>query len=166
MSNLHAEMFIYKFLVDNNSNVNMAGASTTATATFAFNVPAGRIASLERVNFRITDGTIRPTKFGGENALTNGLIVRVVDSAGSEILDFYDGQTIKRNVDFASISGIDVELDSVASDDMFTVRWTIEKAGAGLLLTSGQSFQIIRRDNLVGVTDFFAMVQGLFVEET
>ena len=155
--------FILKHLVDSSGNVNLAGASTTATATFGFtaSVPRTRI---RRVNVLLVDDAINPTEFGGEAALTNGLAVRLVNSSGEELIDFTDGQSIKRNADWVALAAVDG--DPVMSgpgpgDDIFKIRWTLQKAGGDLNMDAGDVFQVIRRDNLVAVTELEIMVQGI-----
>ena len=153
---------IYTLLRDNSNNTQIGGASTTATSTFAFN--PGRTCMIERVNVPVVDGSMTPDKFAGLSALTNGLLIRVCDAAGVEQIDYTDGEGIKTNSDWGILAGSDNTIVVAAGTGGMVVRWTIAKSGSPLLLPANHEFQVIRRDNLVGITSMKAMVQGRFLD--
>ena len=158
---------VFQFLTDKNGNINMAGASTTATATFTFS-NAIRASEITRLNMIMIDGQIRPQLFGGEAALTTGLNLRIVDDKGVVRIDYTDQQGIRNNDEFGLLAGVDIDLDSVANNDALRVRWTLAKAtkdggSHSVFLGPRWVFQCIRRDNLVGVTSLEMKIQGEFV---
>ena len=117
----------------------------------------------------MTDVGVRPNLFGAESALSNGVVVDVLNTATTtQELDFTDGQNLKRNSDFALLAGTDISLDTVSgsSDDMVSSRWTIAKAGGLLILSSDQALRIQIQDDLTGLTSFMAMAQGTIVKAT
>ena len=151
---------IFKFLSHPTNGIEMAGASTTGTATFGFTAIAKT--DLVRLNVMLLDGGITMPEFGGEAALTNGMFVRVVDEDGTEILDFTDGNPIVMNADWHVLAGVDGDPINTqgAGDDVFVVRWTMAKAGQNIQLLPGQAFQVIRRDSFVAITQLRMMIQG------
>jgi hypothetical protein len=157
--------FVFKYLAD--SDVVDMSASSDTSKTFEYTVPAGKNFYLQRVNFVIVDGSITPAKFGGLSALTNGLKIQVLSSAGAEVIDFTDGQNIKTNSDFALLAGVDSIIRPAAGDDMFPVRWTIDKAGdlkaekGNFIMGPLSVFRITVQDDLSGITLFKAMIQGV-----
>lgn len=128
-----------------------------------FDLVAANDIYIYRVCLSIVDAIITPTKFGGIVALTNGLQVLVVDVDGSTILDFLDGRSIKKNADWSLLLGVDAPTIAAAGEDHLPGRWTIANAAGGdsLKLTTGQRLRYRVRDDLSGVTEFTALVQGV-----
>ena len=151
---------IFKLLTNPTNGVDMAGASTTGTATFGFVATAPT--DMVRLNIMLLDGSITMPEFGGEAALTNGLVVRIVDTDGTELIDFLDGAPIVKNADWHLLAGTDGNSINTqgAGDDVFSVRWTIDRAGQEIKLLPGQAFQVIRRDSFVEITELRMMLQG------
>ena len=87
------------------------------------------------------------------------------DDASNVILDITDSLPIKKNADFVALSGNDMKEVSVGgADDLWIVDIDLSDAGDEMLLTSGQMFQLIRRDNLVAVTEMVATLHGHFLD--
>jgi hypothetical protein len=137
-----ADRFVFEFLRDGSSRDMKVDGSVTP------------------VNF-IEDGNIAPSKFGGVSALSNGCLIKALDTDGSTVIkDFMDGETIKTHWELALLAGVDVEVDAGAGDDVVPIRWTIAKAGATLLLETSQRIRFTVQDDLTNLSNFYAMVQG------
>lgn len=156
-----AENLLYRLLADGaNTNINVDGSSTDVE--FEYACPEDSLVFFRRCCLTIVDSSITPTKFGGISALTNGLLMQVIDSDTTTVLlDFTLDIQIKKNLDFSLFAGTDAPVTAVAGDDVMEVRWTIGKTGAPLLLTEGQIFRVTVRDNLSAITEFRWMMQGL-----
>jgi hypothetical protein len=119
------------------ADMNVDGSVTPVV----FEVVATQRIYVQRVNFEIVDGSITPTKFAGLTALTNGVLVRIVDSDDNVLKDFLDGETIKQNSDWSLLAGSDVPITAAAGDDELPIRWTVSKGtGDALELSDGEKF--------------------------
>ena len=173
---------VFKFIATSSGATNMndsTGASTTAPIKFSYpstaGLAAGRTFSLTRVNFMIQDATIKNQGFGGiSTGLAAGLKLGVYatstvsSTVAPDVIDFFDGQTLKKHDQFTYLAGIDITpLSTIAAADGFIpVRWTVAKAGAPLSMTSGQQFRVVVQESLAGITEFQAMVQGVLRSTT
>lgn len=114
-----------------------------------------------KINALIVDGAQDPNKFGGLTALTNGLLVKVIDSDGTTVLhDPLDGGAIKKNADWSYLAR-HTEVVAGAGDDEFSVDWKLEDSfGGPLKLLDGQIIRMTVQDDLTGLTEFRVMVQA------
>lgn len=133
-------------------------------SVFEYEVPVAQQLELRRVNFEFIDGGMQNQRFAGlASALTNGCLFEIIDNDGNtQLLDFLDGPPITMNADFQPIAGVDSPLEATAGDDALPIRFTIGRAGATMLLVTGQRIRFTVRDNLSTVTRFRAMAQGIF----
>jgi len=156
--------FIYSFMSLNGSiSLNTDGAGSAKT--FSYIVPSGRSAHIERMNMVLLGANQRPSLFGAVASLTTGCALITIDNslAQTKTFDFCDDETIKMNLDFAFLAGVDVEVDTAPADDARYVRWTIEKAGHPLLLRDGEGICMVIQDDLTGMGDFRILVQGVLL---
>ena len=130
---------------------------------------------MQRVNFLIQDAAIKNSGFGGiTTGLAAGLKLGIYTSStisstkAPDVIDFFDGQTLKKHDQFTYLAGPEVmPLSTVpAADGFIPIRWTVAKAGAPLSMTSGQQFRVVVQENLSGITEFQAMVQGVLRSTT
>ncbi len=135
-------------------------ASASGSKVFAFIAPAGERTVIERLNIQIIDASIQWGKFGGLSALTNGIKVEHVRASGAVLEDYFDGETIKTNEDWAALAGSDVISSNAAGDDAIKVRWTLSRVGTPLVMEGGTEFRLTLQDSCTGLTKFQAMVQG------
>lgn len=154
---------VFKYLRNAGGSLDMNAATPAA---FFWQVPAGRVAEIIRVNFSIVDGAAGYGEFAGLGAaLTNGLKIEIQDAASNVLFDFLDGQTIKTNEQFGNLAGIDGVVQPSAGDDFIPIRWTIARAipySAGLVLDGGQKIVVTTQDALNNITFFRTMVQGRY----
>lgn len=165
------ENYIYQYLlrtegpqsalgVDYELNTN-SNLTVTGTSTFEYEVPTGSVFGLTRFNIIFLDGGIRPNRFGGVGALTNGCLFRIIDTDGTTLLkDFTNNVPLKRNVEWAALAGVDTIILDAAGDDMLPIRFTVTKAGSSMKMVTGQKIRWVNRDDLSGITTFRIMVQG------
>ena len=146
-------------LVTNGSTVEIIGA---VADDWDYTVPEGKVAFLARTNILIVDGAVSPTKFGGMNALTNGLLIRAYDTDGTTLLkDWTTDFQVKKNADFSLLAGVDIEITAAAGDDVVEIRWMFSRSGALILLDEQQIFRITTQDDMSALTSFRWNIQGL-----
>lgn len=173
-----ATTFIYKHLLrvsgpqsatGNDYDLN-TNSSLATPSVFEYKVPPDTTIDFSRCNFFITGwGHIHPSNFGGIDGnlgvLGNGCLFEIIDSDGLNILlDFNDGIPLTTNDQFSKLAGVDTVAVNVGGNDWFPVRFTMEKAGKKMRLTSGQRIRWTNRDDISSITRFQFMVQGVIVD--
>lgn len=150
-------------VVDGSIEMNVNGSVTPVN--FDYIVPEGRSVDVARINIRIGDGKVVPSKFGDIAELANGLLVQILDTDGSTVLQNFstDQAAIKKTADFSSLAANDVDISDGTGTQYVYIRWTLERIGRPILMTAGQRFRIIVRDDLTGLIEFRAELQGIFV---
>ena len=158
--------FVFAFMKDSGDGVAMNVDGSSDVKAFNYEVPAGKTFLFERVNVHIQDSSIRADGFGGLTILANGLLVEIIDTDGSTVvLDFTDGKPLKRHNSFGHLAGIDADADTSGvggAQDSILIRWTINRAGASMLLHTGEIIRVTVQDDLTGLSHFRMMVQGVF----
>ena len=140
--------------------MNVDGSSSTVD--FSYTVPVDGENFISRCIVYIQDANPQPTLFGGITALTNGLLVEVLDDQGGVLKTFNDARAIQDNSDFASLGGVDVRYQLGTGVDDVVVRWSIDRHTGGdtLQLRAGETFRVRVRDDLSGLTAFRWVLQG------
>ena len=157
--------FIYQSLREAGSPSMRVDGSETA-CKFDYEVPAGMVALIESSTVEIVNLTQRQTNFGGLSALSNGVLVQGIDSDGStEIIDYLDGQPLKKNGDFTRLTGVENPIHTEPLDDFFQAGWNMKKSGATPMYLPGQRFRVTVQDNLTGITEMGWIVQGVLINE-
>ena len=156
--------FVYSFFRPDNDpgqspDMNVDGSVTAVLFEVGFDFDW----RLTRINVIINDNNMTSIRFGGLGALANGLILQVVNAPGIEQINFMDGLTLKANRDWHALAGVDANLDVAAGVDIFDVRWTVEKAGAQMLVPANWTMRITVQDNLLGLDFFRIMAQGIML---
>ena len=141
-------------------DLNIDGSTTPSTYEY---ICADRHMDLSRFTMFLLDGSVNPGDFGGiSGALTNGCKLEIIDTDGSTVLlDFNNGETIKQNVDFIMLAGVDAQPSTYTGDDLLAVRFTVSRAGSMLRLRKNQIVRFTIQDDLSGITLFRIMVQGV-----
>lgn len=158
----------YKCLATSTGGIDLTVPGHTSTAPGVFfvspstaNAPSGLV--LHRLNVSIVDAGIRPDRFAGLTALTNGVKIQATTSTGGVLFDFLDGSKVKANSDWALLAGSDaVTTTPSAGDDGLAIRWTISMSGRPLLVKQGQQLRMTLEDNSSGISSWFAMAQGYY----
>ncbi len=146
------------------TDLSVDGSSTEAE--YLYTCPDNKIVFIDEVNILIVDGGISPTKFGGITALTNGVLIQSVDSDGTTVLVNFTAEfPIKKNADWHLLAGSDRETTAAAGDDTEEVSWSLVGESGPLLLTEGQIFCMIIRDDLRAITEFIVAVDGLIFDD-
>ncbi|KKN41079.1 hypothetical protein LCGC14_0726880 [marine sediment metagenome] len=160
---IHADRALVAHLENAGSrDMNVDG---TTPVTFEYGPPAGLVAAIERCLIHLFDSTIDPSDFGGiRPALTNGLLVQLIEPDDSVGLDFLDGETINNNGEFSLLAGVDVVFESGVGDDQIYVRWTLAlDHGAPLLLRTGDRFRVTVRDDIQAISSFRWALKGRLI---
>lgn len=145
--------------------MNVDGSGTPVL--FDYVIPENFVGLLVRVNIHLYNSSIQPDGFGGLAALANGILIQALDADNNLLIDFTDGYPIKKSCEWTGLAGTDAGIDQHGGQtDSQYIRWTIAKAGEKLELDEGQKFRIMIRDDLTGIPQFRAMLQGLLLEKT
>lgn len=156
--------FVFTLLRDTSPSHDMTVDGSGTSVSFRYTVPAGRSFEFWRLTFHIIDGSVRADGFGGLAPLSNGVLVRILNADESVQLDLSDNDPFVRHADFSHLAGIDVTPDQSGvggAQDNVSVRWTVSRSGRAMLLASGQIIEFVIQDDLTGLTEFHAMVQGI-----
>jgi hypothetical protein len=166
---MNAEKVYFHFFRESGGSEAMNADGDPTPVNFDITAPDGDRDKcfIRRINLVLIDTLMRPEWFGGSGvgaALANGIRAVVLDKDGNEVLDFLEGETIKANVDWALLAGVDnlIYAPTGAGDDSLSVRWTLTKGlgEPGLTLEPGQIFRVIVQDDLSGLTSFRMFAQG------
>ncbi len=148
-------------------NANGAGYSVGSPGIFKIQPPAGQVISLERMIVQIEDdGVPNAEKYGALAALTNGILVRIANDAGT-IVELTDGLPIKSNSHWARLC-YDVSFTGFASgNDFVDVRWTFAKSGRPVVLGDtgdNERLEVVCQDALDGLIGHTFKVQGFIIK--
>lgn len=119
---------------------------------------------LNRINLGIFDAGPKSAEFGGLSELTNGVLIEVVDADGVVLQDFTGNRPVTKNADFHYLAGVDSIIETGPGLDFVTIGFTISHAGDDMLLIPGHKLRFTIQDDLLGLTEFRAMGQGIVVQ--
>ncbi len=148
-------------LLKNGATINMNVNGGSTAVAFEYPSPEDKVSIIHRSLAVIVDAGIRPAKFGGLSALSNGLLIEMVDTDTTTILKDHTADiAIKRNYDFYLLAGIDAPIIDAAGDDAMPIRWSHYKDGGPILLEPGQIFRVTVRDDLRNITEMYWKLKG------
>ncbi len=156
--------FLYDHLHDSvadSDDMNVNGSVTAVN--FDFEVATGKIFILSRINAQFRDNTKDiPNGFFSLAALGNGLLIQILDTDGTTVLQDFDttADPLKNHADMIALAGVDVDTDSTANVSAGGFRFSIFKTGSFMKLTAGQKVRVVVQDNLEAMQEFRFMVQG------
>lgn len=161
---LGAKQAFYKRFKTVGGSADMVVNGAVTAVSFFVSGEADAETHVSRVLLLTTDTGITQMTFSGLPILSTGLTVKVLDTDDTELFDYLDGVTIKKNADWAHMAGIDGTSISTlgAADDVFIMRWTLSKAGHPLRLYPGQKLEVLVQDDLLtgGPTELEMTAQG------
>jgi len=134
--------------------------TTTLVSPFKFylEAQAGEILRVESLLFHVEDAAVVAAEYGGTGgALTNGISVQMVDSAGVVYQDLTDGDTIKTNSDLGKFCYDTKVVDFGAGNDFFQARWDF---ASPIRLKVGEQLVVTVNDDLSGLVDHTFVAQG------
>jgi hypothetical protein len=124
--------------------------------------PPGTVYRIARLLVYIEDsGSFDSGLYGNGTALTNGIVVRVVDDS-STISDLTAGKPIKENQHWGRAC-YDTNHSSYGSgNESLAVRWTFTKAGVYIRLDgdNNERLEAVFNDSLTALVDHTFLVQG------
>ena len=144
------------------AGTQIEGTSANSTGTWSLTVqsPAyfGYTATgntvIEKMIVMIEDGTgMQSVDYGNLSALTNGIIVEVVDSADAVIVALTDRLTVTNNAMWEALTGNAVLQDWSSGNQLLTAVWEFPYP---ILLQRGEKIRIVAQD------DFDALVHQYF----
>lgn len=160
----HPGHLIYDHLQDSAGSHDMHVDGSSTPVIFRYKCPVGFRAFLYRTIIQIQDAGMTHITYGGLAALTNGVSVCILDSSDVSIADLMGDETIKDNATWRSLC-YDADIVTKGALDNLTIRWTFSKdTGGAIMIEPNQSFAIVVRDDLTGLTLHHALVRG-FVRE-
>ena len=149
--------------LDNSSSIDMNIDGSVTPVPFDYVATTDVL--IARSNIYIIDANPTPVQFGGIAALTNGLLIQVLDASLNALKTFSAQEPIVSNADFVGLAGTDVSFAIGAGTDSVAVRWTMNRmtGGPGMILRAGHRFRVLVRDDLTGITTFHWTIQGRFL---
>lgn len=165
----------FKFMATSSGAVAMNAAGSSASGLLKFYVtPATSKGSVEIhrvcVDMLTSDFFPSDTFAAATSALANGILIQVQTSSGGLLHDYLDGSAITANNEWAWLAGNDVTSDPASSAGAAhakPVRWTLQKAGAPLLLGIGARLVFALQDDMSSsgmLLDMRAMAQGVYTK--
>jgi hypothetical protein len=149
-------------LLNDGSTEQMNVDGSTETQRFQHIVPAGQRCILSRVIFTAVDLNILYTDwFGFGAALTNGIVVRAVDSDDNLVIQY--NSALKITLDFAHLAGTDLPLLSVnrgTIPDVLVIRWSLYRSGFVPIFSAGDKIEVLVQDDLRAMDRFSCVLQG------
>ena len=143
------------------TDMNVDG-SLVAPKRFQYVVPEGKVFFVSRFIATAADVNIKYLEWFGFGAvLTNGVILRTVDADDNALIQFM--HPLISTLQFAHLAGGDIGLLSTevgVAPDVIVVRWSLFKAGFVPLLREGEKFEVAVQDDLQGMDNFEAVIQG------
>ncbi|MCW2309717.1 hypothetical protein [Rhodobium gokarnense] len=159
-----AENLLFRYLDtvgDGSGTKNAVGNYASPTQDFRITCPANEIYVISRMLVLLRDGgTLSADEYGNLSALTNGILVKVLDSGDSELIDLTDNVPIKSNLHWSRLCYDVTEHDWATGDNFVAVRWTFAASGAPILLTAGESLAVRLSDDFTGMVEQYFHVQG------
>lgn len=153
-------------LVTGSHNANVDGSVTPVD--YIMECMPGEIIRIARLLVLITDtGSFDSGGYGNGPVLTNGITLWVQYAGGVKV-DFLNGDTIKKNVDWDGFC-YDVDPSSYGSgDEALAVRWSMDKFnnGLGMTLLSGDKVGIRINDNMTNLVEQKFLIQGVQLGKT
>lgn len=164
---ISADNSIYQLLTVNGNGTGTGSQNVNGSSTpvlFYIQPESNEIATLRRMNVEGIDGNFNnASQYGALGAaLTNGIKVYVDVNGGALIKDYTKDITIKRNHDWALLAGVDNPVITGAGSDALIIRWTFALGGGDIVLDGSKNERLVIeiQDNLTGLTDQLAFVQG------
>jgi hypothetical protein len=144
-----------------NTNMNVDGTTPKTFLLRGSGPFLGFSVDVTRIMFRMTTATATDFgKFGDISALTNGVVIRVVNGITTNIAN------IKNNGDIANLAYDYTPYDtSNPGQGVFGIgaRLTFSgqsKIGSIIRIKPGEDLEVIIQDDLTGITEFKIMAQG------
>jgi hypothetical protein len=138
------------------------GDYSSTEAILSIQPPPGTIYRIARMVVYIEDsGTFDSGLYGNGAALTNGIVLRVVDDS-STISDLTAGKPIKENQQWGRAC-YDTNHSSYGSgNESLAIRWTFTKSGVYIRLDgdNNERLEAVFNDSLTALVDHTFMVQG------
>lgn len=131
--------------------INLIGDFSSSPGTLKITAPAGFALDLTRLIFRVEDIKGTPVeKYGGLDALTEGITIKVHDGAGGIVADLTP-EPIRANGDWASYVYDVQQLAWGAGATIVSARWSFLACGAPLTIPSGYELRVVANDDLTGL---------------
>ena len=153
---------VYKFLL-NAASRDMAVNGSVTPVVFEWENTTGVTVYVHRMLIYYADaGTFDANLYANGAILTNGIEFKHVNAADEVILDLMDGFPVKTNSHWSALC-YDWQYNAVGTgDNTASVRWTFDKAGKSIQVADGEKLQMTINDNLTGLTEHFAQIQGWY----
>ena len=116
---------------------------------------------LSRMLVHLEDTTgFQSVDYGNMSALTNGVVVEIVDADDTVIDTLTDRLPVKNNANWGAHC-YDVRVDSWGSgNEMLAVRWTFASSGTPILLKRGEAIRVFLNDDMSGLISHLFTIQG------
>jgi len=157
--------FIFnKFLELNGSGTNEMAVDGTTPQLFFVEIPAGFVLFLENIALSIIDGKIQPERFGDIIALTNGVVLEILDEDQNVVFTGFGGLPAKKTMDLAAGPNITHLTDvSGVGTEGIVASFGAQQLGRGVEIGPGDRIQIRVQDNLLGLNSMMCSASGIII---
>jgi hypothetical protein len=155
---------VYQLLSTNGDGTGVTSMNVDGSVTpvkFYIQPPSNKTYILRRMNVQAIDGNFNNASLYGTVTLTNGMRI-YIENDGGIIKEYTDGFTIKRNHDWALLSGVDAPAIGGAGSDALLIRWTFANGCSYIKLNGSKNERLVLEvtDNMTGLDDQLSQVQG------
>ena len=156
---------ISKYL-SNGSTIEAIGNYAAAPESFRFKCKSGS-QKLHRARIIVTiedSGEFNTDLYGKDIVLTNGISLMVRDESDTLLMDYTDDDPVHTNVEWAEYC-YDVQYHDFgtgSANKFLNVRWTFERSGKFLSLSSGDYLEVSLNDDFTGLVAHRFLVQGYY----
>ncbi len=151
------------YLVDGDDSVEMGVDGSSTAKEFTFTPADPDIYRIGRISLVMSLAALpSAVKFGNLSALTNGLLLQIVDADDNEIVDLLGGQPLKSNLDLMTL----FEVELISWDSVYALRaqWKLAqpiRLEGGL----GEYLLCTVQDNLSSISRMRVLVEAALETE-
>lgn len=130
----------------------------TTGKTYKILVPAGMRYYIHHILGMILGVGLDVDEYVPAGALTNGIKVQIVTTAGTYVLT---PLMVKRIAHWGIVADVSVaHIDGAGNNDVHLIHWSTADAGRAITLEPGESLQIVTADNLSTLVEHYWSVKG------
>ncbi len=157
--------FIFnKYLELAGSGTNEMAVDGTIPKIFFVEIPAGKVLFLENIALSIIDGKIQPDRFGDILALTNGVLLEILDENQGVVFTGFGGLPAKKTMDLAAGPNLTHLSDiSGVGTEGIVASFGTQQLGRGVEIGPGDRIQITVQDILTGLDSMMCSVSGIIL---
>lgn len=158
---------VISFLTNSANENNMNVDGSVSFDLFNYTVPNSKMLLLGQYYHHVEDLNILPSKFAGQNALSNGISLTIIDTTSTVLLDLFGNVTITHNAAFSHLVGTDLLTDPGPGSDSFAATFDFRSLyKTALILNTGETIEMKVQDDLTGLSEMHGVIHGQLIDNT